>query len=82
MMATRLTTLHTPCETGLTRESVLKANCTGSNTVSHHLEGTPLILNLALACSQNWHGDKYGRIQRMNRRSFALYTDRGRQWRE
>lgn len=26
MMTTRLTTLHTPCETGLTRDSVLKAN--------------------------------------------------------
>lgn len=27
MIATRLTTLQTPCETGLTRERVLKANC-------------------------------------------------------
>lgn len=27
MMATRLTTLHTPCDTGDTRCSVLKANC-------------------------------------------------------
>jgi hypothetical protein len=27
MMATRFTTLHTPCETGLTRCSVLNANC-------------------------------------------------------
>lgn len=27
MMATRLTTLHTPCDTGLTRDSVLNANC-------------------------------------------------------
>lgn len=27
MMTTRLTTLHTPCDTGLTRDSVLNANC-------------------------------------------------------
>ncbi len=27
MMHTRLTTLQTPCDTGLTRWSVLKANC-------------------------------------------------------
>ena len=27
MMATRFTTLHTPWDTGLTRDSVLKANC-------------------------------------------------------
>ncbi len=29
MIATRFTTLHTPCATGVTRESVLKANCRG-----------------------------------------------------
>lgn len=28
MMTTLLTTLHTPCDTGVTRDSVLKANCT------------------------------------------------------
>ena len=27
MMTTRFTTLQTPCETGLTRDRVLKANC-------------------------------------------------------
>ena len=32
MMATRLTTLHTPWDTGLTRCSVLKANCTHTRT--------------------------------------------------
>lgn len=57
MMATRLTTLHTPCETGLTLESVLKANCTGSSTVRHCWVGTPVVLDLAPAHSRSWHGD-------------------------
>jgi len=28
MMTTLFTTLHTPCDTGVTRDNVLKANCT------------------------------------------------------
>lgn len=32
MITTRLTTLHTPCDTGLTRDNVLNANCAAPNT--------------------------------------------------
>ena len=35
MMTTRFTTLQTPCETGLTRDRVLKANCTQQPSSQH-----------------------------------------------
>jgi len=47
MMHTRLTTLHTPCATGVTRDSVLKANCEAAATravtksQSHAWKGAP-----------------------------------------
>lgn len=47
MMATRFTTLHTPCETGLTLERVLKANC--RQIVSGCFE-TILVCNLVSVC--------------------------------
>ena len=52
MMAMRLTTLQTPCETGLTRCSVLNANCTGMGTVRNsgrlHLQlGNPYLYDLS-----------------------------------
>lgn len=31
-MTTLLTTLHTPCDTGVTRDNVLKANCTATKS--------------------------------------------------
>ena len=34
MMQTRLTTLHTPCATGVTRDNVLNANCMQRNRMS------------------------------------------------
>ena len=36
MMTTLFTTLHTPCETGVTRDRVLKANCTDKTIYSVH----------------------------------------------
>ncbi len=43
--AERRTTLQTPWDTGLTRDRVLKANCTQQDTVSfacHHGERKPI----------------------------------------
>ena len=34
MIATRLTTLHTPCATGVTRDSVLNANCGAGDSIA------------------------------------------------
>ena len=39
MMATRLTTLHTPCETGLTRSRVLNANCAHARSSEQRTAG-------------------------------------------
>lgn len=45
IITTRLTTLHTPCDTGLTRDSVLNANCAALAASepwnAHSATGTP-----------------------------------------
>ena len=53
MMTTRFTTLQTPCETGLTRDRVLKANCVQQPEPQHpdteepHTFRLPVMLCLA-----------------------------------
>ena len=50
MMTTRFTTLQTPCETGLTRDRVLKANCMQQPSPQYPDTGEPHANKYLMLC--------------------------------